>query len=389
MHTGRFVFSELIAHLPHQEFQKCVARYDDHPQPRKLSYWDQYLAMAFAQLTYRESLRDIEACLRSVTGKLGSGLLWILACLLLVAIVVAENHRSPVLRSDGIGLAPTRTPSSAYCGPHRQRIGVSRCLCVSTANTRMNVSSALGPVIHTPKSNSSTTICAPICFGSTFMPVRTSMSAISAANTPPSGSAKYEDTFILRPTKLDTYGFICSAIACRSVSLKVLHTTCFSSLIRFACSLAASRSASVNLVDRILACSPTDVTSLASEFTSARASLAVCPNRATTSLFAFLRSVSLDDAKNCTHNSPATPTVIRIAPRIIHTGFQSHFLAFLRSPIASGISCQYSMTRPMTTSVVISPSQISREDSEFSRLLILRSRAERSIEHYEHIKRVD
>src|ERR1035441_6462265 len=57
MHTGRFVFSELIAHLPHQEFQKCVARYDDHPQPRKLSYWDQYLAMAFAQLTYRESLR--------------------------------------------------------------------------------------------------------------------------------------------------------------------------------------------------------------------------------------------------------------------------------------------------------------------------------------------
>src|ERR1035437_521741 len=51
MHTGRFVFSGLIAHLPHQEFQKCVARYDDHPQPRKLSYWDQYLAMAFAQLS--------------------------------------------------------------------------------------------------------------------------------------------------------------------------------------------------------------------------------------------------------------------------------------------------------------------------------------------------
>src|ERR1022692_4415801 len=61
MHTGRFVFSELIAHLPHQEFQKCVARYDGHPQPRKLSYWDQYLAMAFAQLTYRESLRAIRS----------------------------------------------------------------------------------------------------------------------------------------------------------------------------------------------------------------------------------------------------------------------------------------------------------------------------------------
>jgi len=70
MHTGRFIFSELIAHLPHKEFQKCVARYDDGSQWRKFSYWDQYLAMAFAQLTYRESLRDIEACLQSVTGKL-------------------------------------------------------------------------------------------------------------------------------------------------------------------------------------------------------------------------------------------------------------------------------------------------------------------------------
>src|SRR2546425_10366462 len=65
-----FVFSELIAHLPHKEFQKCVARYSDGLQWRRFSPWDQYLAMAFAQLTYRESLRDIEACLRSVTGKL-------------------------------------------------------------------------------------------------------------------------------------------------------------------------------------------------------------------------------------------------------------------------------------------------------------------------------
>jgi IS4 transposase len=47
-----------------------VARYDDDSQSRTFSHWDQYLTMAFAQLTYRESLRDIEACLRSVTGKL-------------------------------------------------------------------------------------------------------------------------------------------------------------------------------------------------------------------------------------------------------------------------------------------------------------------------------
>ena len=70
MHSGRFVFAELIAHLPHKEFQKCVTRYDGDSQWRTFSYWDQYSAMAFAQLTYRESLRDIEACLRSVTGKL-------------------------------------------------------------------------------------------------------------------------------------------------------------------------------------------------------------------------------------------------------------------------------------------------------------------------------
>jgi IS4 transposase len=70
MHNGRFIFSELISHLPHKEFQKCVARYDEDSQSRTFSHWDQYLTMAFAQLTYRESLRDIEACLRSVTGKL-------------------------------------------------------------------------------------------------------------------------------------------------------------------------------------------------------------------------------------------------------------------------------------------------------------------------------
>src|SRR5258708_17329183 len=70
MHAGRFVFSELIAHLPHKEFQKCVARYSDGMQWRRFSPWDQYLTMAFAQLTYRESLRDIGACLRSVSGKL-------------------------------------------------------------------------------------------------------------------------------------------------------------------------------------------------------------------------------------------------------------------------------------------------------------------------------
>ena len=70
MHTGRFVFAELIAHLPHKEFQKCVTRYDGDDHDRTFSCWDQYLAMAFAQFTYRESLRDIEACLGAMQGKL-------------------------------------------------------------------------------------------------------------------------------------------------------------------------------------------------------------------------------------------------------------------------------------------------------------------------------
>jgi hypothetical protein len=70
MNSGRPVFAQLIAHLSHIEFQKCVARYDGDRHHRSLSCWDQYLAMAFAQFTYRESLRDIEACLRSLSGKL-------------------------------------------------------------------------------------------------------------------------------------------------------------------------------------------------------------------------------------------------------------------------------------------------------------------------------
>ena len=70
MNAGRTVFSQLIEFLPHQEFQKCVLRYAGNRYLKNLSCWDQYLAMAFAQLSYRESLRDIEACLRSVGAKL-------------------------------------------------------------------------------------------------------------------------------------------------------------------------------------------------------------------------------------------------------------------------------------------------------------------------------
>jgi len=69
MHAGKFVFSQVMDFLPMYEFHKCVKRYRGDYRAR-FSCLDQYLSMAFAQLTYRESLRDIEACLRSLQGKL-------------------------------------------------------------------------------------------------------------------------------------------------------------------------------------------------------------------------------------------------------------------------------------------------------------------------------
>jgi len=70
MNAGRTIFAQLAEHLPHKEFQKCVALYRGDANPRGFTCWDQYLAMVFAQLTYRESLRDIEACLGAMRAKL-------------------------------------------------------------------------------------------------------------------------------------------------------------------------------------------------------------------------------------------------------------------------------------------------------------------------------
>jgi len=70
MNQGQTVFSQLMEFLPLHEFRKCVNRYRGHYKVQKFSCLDQYLCMAFAQLTYRESLRDIEACLKSVQSKL-------------------------------------------------------------------------------------------------------------------------------------------------------------------------------------------------------------------------------------------------------------------------------------------------------------------------------
>ena len=70
MNTGKTIFSQVMDYLPLHEFRKCVKRYRGHYKVQSFSCLDQYLCMSFAQLTYRESLRDIEACLRSMQSRL-------------------------------------------------------------------------------------------------------------------------------------------------------------------------------------------------------------------------------------------------------------------------------------------------------------------------------
>jgi len=70
MNAGQSIFSQLVDFLPTYEFRQCVARYKGDYKLKSFSCWDQFLCMAFAQLTYRESLRDIEACLRANQTKL-------------------------------------------------------------------------------------------------------------------------------------------------------------------------------------------------------------------------------------------------------------------------------------------------------------------------------
>jgi len=70
MYTGKLIFSQVMDHLPMHNFRHCVDQYRGNYKVKTFTCRDQYLSMAFAQLTYRESLRDIEACLRSQSSKL-------------------------------------------------------------------------------------------------------------------------------------------------------------------------------------------------------------------------------------------------------------------------------------------------------------------------------
>ena len=70
MYVGKLVFAQVMEFVPLSVFRRCVAKYQGNRKVRTFTCLDQFLCMAFAQITYRESLRDIEACLRSQSNKL-------------------------------------------------------------------------------------------------------------------------------------------------------------------------------------------------------------------------------------------------------------------------------------------------------------------------------
>ena len=70
MHTGQLVFAQLMEFLPRFQFAQCVQRYQGNRRVRRFRCWDQFLVLAFAQLTFRESLRDLETCLRAMPRRL-------------------------------------------------------------------------------------------------------------------------------------------------------------------------------------------------------------------------------------------------------------------------------------------------------------------------------
>lgn len=110
MHQGKLVFAQVMAHLPLSTFRRCVARYDGERKVKSFSCLDQFYAMAFAQLTFRESLRDIEACLATQSKRLHH-----------------LGFRSPVARNTLANANATR-PWQIYAELAKHLIGIARPL---------------------------------------------------------------------------------------------------------------------------------------------------------------------------------------------------------------------------------------------------------------------
>ncbi len=110
MHQGKLVFAQVMAHLPLSTFRRCVARYDGEHKVKRFSCLDQFYAMAFAQLTFRESLRDIEACLAAQGKRL-----------------YHLGFRAPVARNT-LANANAVRPWRIYADLAQQLIGIARPL---------------------------------------------------------------------------------------------------------------------------------------------------------------------------------------------------------------------------------------------------------------------
>ena len=115
MSEGKFVFAQVMDHVPLSTFHRCVARYSGEHKVKRFSCLDQYLSMAFAQLTFRESLRDIEACLRAQDAKL-----------------YHLGFRSTVARNTLANANATRD-WRIYCDFAQSLIGIARRLYVNEA----------------------------------------------------------------------------------------------------------------------------------------------------------------------------------------------------------------------------------------------------------------
>ena len=113
MHQGKLVFAQVMAHLPLSTFRRCVARYDGEHKVKSFSCLDQFYAMAFAQLTFRESLRDIEACLATQAHRL-----------------YHLGFRSPVARNT-LANANAVRPWQIYADLAQHLIGIARPLYAS------------------------------------------------------------------------------------------------------------------------------------------------------------------------------------------------------------------------------------------------------------------
>jgi Domain of unknown function (DUF4372) len=112
MNRGKLVFAQLMQHLPLTTFRRCVTRYRGAYKVKSFSCLDQFLCMAFAQLTFRESLRDIEVCLRAQTSKLYH---------LGIRSAVARNTLAVSLRNGSV-------PVQISCASRRKKNAGSNCV---------------------------------------------------------------------------------------------------------------------------------------------------------------------------------------------------------------------------------------------------------------------